>query len=247
MRVALVNVSAVPRCPPVCSESSPRGVGHDANPDRVDAGAKPAGLVWVEAVVILAVAAVADPFTAPTSEALPSRFAPRSDPCTAFAAVGDGQEVEPLATVGRADVARRKQIPFRSEPEFGQRSENVSESMNNEGRHVFQEDDVGSNLAKDSCDVGPEPALILKSALIACHREGLTGESGSDEMNAATPRSAIEGDKVTPDRRRTKDPFVHSRDQIRGDKGFPLHVADGAVGVAEDEMHGQFEACGAGT
>jgi hypothetical protein len=83
--------------------------------------------------------------------------------------------------------------------------------------------------------------------LLAGHGMRLTGESGSDAMNAATPASAVEGGHVVPDRRRTKDPFLHSRDQIRSDKGFPLHVADGAIGIAEDEIQGEFEPSGAGT
>lgn len=66
-------------------------------------------------------------------------------------------------------------------------------------------------------------------------------------MNAATPWAAVEVVKVVPDRRRTKDPFCHSRNQIRDDKGFPLHVADGCIGIAEGKVDGEFESTSPGT
>lgn len=119
--------------------------------------------------------------------------------------------------------------------------------MNNDGRHVFQEDDPGSNVAKDSSDVGPQPSFILDTFLLPGHAERLTGESGMDEIHAATPASAVEGGKVVPDRRRTKDAFCHSRDQMRGDKGFPLHVTDGGVAGTEDEVERQVESSSPGT
>jgi hypothetical protein len=157
------------------------------------------------------------------------------------------EEIEPLAAVGRANVGRSDATPLRSEPEFGQRSQNVSESVNNDGRHVFQEHELGSNVANDSGDNRPEPSLVFRAELRAGDAERLAGESGSEAMNAATPRAAVEAVKVVPDRRVTKEAFVHSRDQIRGDKGFPLHVADGTVGVAEDELEGKLQSSDAGT
>jgi len=147
--------------------------------------------------------------------------------------------------MGRADVSRGEQIPFRNVPELGQRSENVSESMNNDGRHVLQVHDAGSNVANDSCDVGPQPAVIIDPALSARDTERLAGETGNEAIHAAAPRSAIEGDNVTPDNRRMKDAFCHSRDQMRGDKGFPLHVTDGG-GAGHGEFDGELESAGPG-
>lgn len=161
--------------------------------------------------------------------------------------VGHGDEIEAVSTVGRPDVGSGKQIPRRNIPELGQRSADVSKSVNNEGRDVLQEDDVGSNVAKDPLDAGPEPSLVVETQLLTGHTEGLTGESGSDAMNLATPRSAVKVVKVVPDRRLTKDPFFHSRDQISDDKRFPLHVADGGVGGTEDEVEREFQSTDAGT
>jgi len=149
--------------------------------------------------------------------------------------------------VGRTDVGSGKQIPRRKIAEFGQRSDDVSTSVNNDGRDVFQEDDVGSNVANDSRDAGPQPTLIFCSQPGAGDREGLTGETGSEAMNESTPASAIEVVKVVPDRRLTKLAFFHSRDQISDDKGFPLHVTHGVVGISEDKLQSKLESPDAGT
>jgi hypothetical protein len=119
--------------------------------------------------------------------------------------------------------------------------------VNNEGRDVLHEQDPGSNVAHNSLDRGPEPPFVGEAVLLPGHTEGLTREARCEYIHKATPRSAIEGVKVVPDRRWTKDPFLHSRDQIRGGKGFPLHVADGAVGIAEDEVEGELQPADPGT
>lgn len=74
----------------------------------------------------------------------------------------------------------------------------------------------------------------------------LAREARSEDIHDATPRATVEAGKVVEDRRRTKDAFFHSRDQIRDDKGFPLHETDGGVGGTEDEVERQLESADAG-
>src|SRR5690606_19931781 len=78
----------------------------------------------------------------------------------------------------------------------------------------------------------------------------LAGVSRSEDMNEATPRSAVEGEHVRPDRRRMKPPRLHRRDQRRGGSGFPLHVADRArrrkAHMEMGEMDAEFEPSDAG-
>lgn len=74
--------------------------------------------------------------------------------------------------------------------------------------------------------------LVDKEAIVE-HSQPLSGDavslawiSGSDAMNAATPRSSVEGGKVRPDRRWSQIVRFHAMDQLRGSRGFPLHVSD---------------------
>ena len=68
-------------------------------------------------------------------------------------------------------------------------------------------------------------------------------------MNAATPRAAIEGGKVRPDRRLMKPPRFHRRDQACGGSGFPLHVTDAPASLSpmmEGEQDAEFESADSG-
>lgn len=72
----------------------------------------------------------------------------------------------------------------------------------------------------------------------------LAGISASEDMNAATPRSSVEGEHVRPDRRRMKPPCFHRRDQACGCCGFPLHVSDPATALSatcESKVDSEFE------
>jgi hypothetical protein len=68
--------------------------------------------------------------------------------------------------VWRSDGCRREDIPLRIEPEAGQVSENDSQPPSKDPWHVLQED--GSRLyhANDVSDSGPEPPLVVESAVL---------------------------------------------------------------------------------
>jgi hypothetical protein len=56
-----------------------------------------------------------------------------------------------------------------------------------------------------------------------------SAETEAPSFRSSAPRCAIEGEKVRPDRRRINRAVFHERDKLRGSRGFPLHVANGAV------------------
>jgi hypothetical protein len=145
-------------------------------------------------------------------------------------AVAVGQDEDPLAAVGRTHVARLEAAPLRIEPQRGQVTEDDVESSNKESADVLHEDEVGSHLANDADVLAPETrARALDDAgPLARGADVLAGEASNDEIHAATPRAAVEGAHVRPDRRVIQDPPLHARCQDRGCVGFPLHVADRA-------------------
>jgi len=58
--------------------------------------------------------------------------------------LGVGQDEDPFALVGCADVGRSDAVPDRIEPERGQVAENVAKSPSKQACDVFQEDVAGS-------------------------------------------------------------------------------------------------------
>jgi hypothetical protein len=158
-----------------------------------------------------------------------------------------GHDEEPVAFVGGADLGCRYKRPLRIEPEPGKVSQDKGESSSNsEGRDVFQDDEVGSNVANNSGDVRPDPSVIGRSASGSGGAPRLTGEPGRDAMNVSTPASAVEGDKVSPDNRRIQPPRFHTRDKDAGRKGFPLDVTHHAV-AGPSQLESKLKAADPGT
>ena len=112
---------------------------------------------------------------------------------------------------------------------------------------VLKKNESWLALSDDPSDVRPEVALISMSAPLACEAERLAGVARRDEMNDSTPRAAVEGSKVVPDRSRSQDAFFHARNQARGCMSFPLHETDGAIGVSKSEADSKLQPADSGT
>jgi hypothetical protein len=103
--------------------------------------------------------------------------------------------------MGSANIARSETAPFRIEPAFGKAPENNVESSSGELGNVLQVDVAGSNLAKDAEDLEPEAgALTVDAGATSGQGDVLAGEAGNDKIHDATPRSAVEGFEIVPDR-----------------------------------------------
>lgn len=85
------------------------------------------------------------------------------------------------------------------------------------------------DLLHDAGDIGPEMPGIGRSKPIPGCAEGLAGIAGSDEMNAAAPRSAVKGSQVIPDKRLTQGLVFHPRHESGRRMGFPLDESHSPV------------------
>jgi hypothetical protein len=65
---------------------------------------------------------------------------------------------------------------------------------------VLEKDEGRSTFSDDSEHLGPKVSCVGGSALLAGNAERLAWVARSDAIHCATPRSAIEGVKVIPDR-----------------------------------------------
>jgi hypothetical protein len=88
---------------------------------------------------------------------------------------------------------------------------------------------------------------IVCSTTLAGEAERLARVSANDAIHDATPRSAVEGSNVRPDRRRSQDRIFHARRQDRGGECFAFNVADDASRSAKGKLNSDVEASDAGT
>lgn len=148
--------------------------------------------------------------------------------------------------MGRSATGRAEHAPLRIEPACGQVSEYVSKAGMKDAWHVLQEHVAGSYVANDSDDIGPNPAVVSLSLTLSGKAERLAGETCSEAIHDATPRSAVEGSEIIPDRRVIQLTAFHTCDQDRGVIGFPFRVADDG-GAGHGKLDSEFEAADPGT
>ena len=184
---------------------------------------------------------VAAPFSFGSVERSPDR---NPLPSSSFA-VGVGQEPEPFALVRGTNGGRGEQTPFRSPPAFGKVGEDVREPLSNKLGDVLQEQESRFHVTYELPDGRPEPPVIVNTAPLACARERLAGEAGSDEIHAATERSTVERGEVSPDRRRIQVRLFHPGHESGRCVGVPLNVSHGSGGDS-GESEGELKAAVAG-
>jgi hypothetical protein len=142
-------------------------------------------------------------------------------------ASGVGQNENPFAELGGADLGRAVHAPFRIEPERGQIPEYISqEPVSKEAWHVLQEDERGSHVANDPREGRPEPPRIVSPLSFSGDGGGLTRETRHDEIHEPTPSLAVEGFEIVPDRRWIQGLFFH-----------PCHEEGCAVAIPLDTHH----------
>lgn len=94
---------------------------------------------------------------------------------------------------------------------------------------VFEEAPFGLHLLDDPADVGPEVSRIVLAPSLAGEAEGLAWVTGSEEMNAAAPRAAVEGGNIRPDRSLIQGLVFHPCHESGRREGFPLDVTNSAI------------------
>ena len=100
---------------------------------------------------------------------------------------------------------------------------------------VLEEHGAGPHLVDDAGNVRPEVAWVILALPATRQCERLAWITGRDEMNAAAPRSAIEGLEIVPDRRLIQDLVRH-----------PRHESGRAETVSLDKTHSSISGLGDG-
>jgi hypothetical protein len=103
--------------------------------------------------------------------------------------------------MGRTNIGRGNNSPFRIEPHFVNLSEDLPETQGKVMSNVFDEKPFRFGFFGDSAYMRPEVPGVVFSFFVPCNAERLAGISGRDKIHLSTPRAAIEGCKIVPDRR----------------------------------------------
>jgi hypothetical protein len=110
---------------------------------------------------------------------------------------------------------------------------------------ILEEAPFRIELADDALEMRPEVAWIVFPAPLSCKAEGLAGITASEDMNPSTPRAAVEGGNVVPDRSLIQGRVCHPRHENRRREGFPLDVTNSSISGFGD-MQSEFKPADAG-
>jgi len=205
--VAPVKLSVAPGWFPALSESSERGVGHIAlaccsRPGGLLSPPSAAGRIALSLLVFV-VCGVLQP--------VPSA----------------GEDEEPFALVRGADFRRREEA-FRDAvaKAFEVGANNVEVSEPKVSAHVLEEAPIWLTLSDDSGDGRPEVAGVCGSEAFAGDTERLAGVSANDASHLSTPRAAVEGVQISPDRRVIQGTVRNTRCQDFAGSDFVFQVAN---------------------
>lgn len=125
-------------------------------------------------------------------------------------------------------------------------SGDVAETKGQMPGDVFKEAPFGLGFTDDPGNLGPEVPGVILALAMARVGERLAGITGRDEMNAATPRAAVEGSQIVPDRCRSQGRVCHPRHESGRGEGVSLDIHHSSVsGLCE--MQAKIESADSGT
>lgn len=152
-----------------------------------------------------------------------------------------GHNEEPPTLVGCPNFCRAEQARFDAKAQLAKVLEDGGGSQGQVPFDVFEEAPFGIEIGDDPADMGPQvPGIVFPEAL-AGKGKRLAGISASEDMNLATPRAAVEGGNIVPDRRFIQSLVLHPCHDSGRNEGFPLDVTNSSVSGLGD-MQAEFEA-----
>lgn len=163
-------------------------------------------------------------------------------------AVGVGQHREDkkaFPPVRSPNVLRREQSCLNIVPKPFEVQDNLVKAKPDVSRDVFKKADRRLDLPDNSTNLGPQVARIIPSTLSTGDTERLARVSRSDDIHDATPRLAVEGSQIRPQRRRIQKSLLHAARQDLGGERFPFNATDDASKF-KDESKPKFASTASG-
>tara|TARA_R110002153_G_scaffold33979_2_gene101978 strand:+ start:2077 stop:2358 length:282 start_codon:yes stop_codon:yes gene_type:complete len=86
-------------------------------------------------------------------------------------------------------------------------------------------------------------ALAVDACAFSCGANVLAGKSARNDVNTASPRLAVKGLNVVPNRERRENAFILSGAQYACGEGFPLNGANGSPSEQVSSEYAATSAC----
>ena len=128
-----------------------------------------------------------------------------------------------------ASFSRREQSRFCAVTQLRQAGRDFGKSQIEVPFNVLGKDGPGAHFPDDPRNLGPQVPGIGLAAALSGQAEGLAGIAGSEDMNAAAPRAAIEGSEIVPNRRWLQGRVFHPGHESGRSMGFALDETNSPV------------------
>lgn len=129
-----------------------------------------------------------------------------------------------------AHFSRREQSRFCRVAHSPKAADDFGKSQIDVALNIFGEHCARTDLVDDPRDFGPEVTRIRLTPAFSGRTERLAGVAGREDIHAIAPRAAIEGSQVVPDRCLIQGRVCHPGHESGRGVGFPLDVANSAIG-----------------
>ncbi len=146
-----------------------------------------------------------------------------------LAALADGKDEQPFASMGRTDFRRREEACRKAVAHADQSACDFGESEPQMMGDILEKDEGRLDLADDAGDMRPEMAWILGTEPSTRDRERLARIARSDDIHRAAPRAAVEGSNIVPDNRLIQGRIFHPRHESGCGEGFPFDMAQSTI------------------
>jgi hypothetical protein len=156
-----------------------------------------------------------------------------------------GQQEESLPVVASTDFSRREHARSNAVAQAFKASGDLRESHVKMADDVLAEHPLRSDLADDPGDVRPEVPRVRFAKSLAGEAERLARVARSEDIHAATPRAAVEGAHVRPERRLVQGFVFHPGHESGRSMCVPLDEANSSVARCCD-MQTEFEPASSG-
>lgn len=140
-----------------------------------------------------------------------------------------GHNEEPAPYLASTGFERAEQARFDCKAQLAKFPKDGVGSQGHMAFDVFEEAPFGIEFTDDAFDLRPKVSGIIFTAASAGKAEGLAGISSSEDMNFATPRLAVEGCNVTPERRLIQGLVFHPCHKSGRSEGFPFDVTNSSI------------------
>lgn len=106
---------------------------------------------------------------------------------------------------------------------------------------LLNEDNGRPNGFENGPDERPEPAVVLDPLALAGGAERRARETRRDDIHDSTPRLAVEGREIVPDRRLIQGRVFHPRHEDGRCEGFALNMTNGSIVPSQGKPDSEFQ------